>query len=110
MVKETVAKLNRPRKKRKRGDETDVNAEIRKLMKLSADPNNPENVEDSEFILEDYVSDDYDDGNELEFIDKIYYASRTHSQEKVRGYIKNAIFFFIRIFNLEVSFHNLLKK
>ena len=79
-----MAKLNRPRKKRKRGDETDVNAEIRKLMKLSADPNNPQNNEDSEFILEDYDSDDYDDGNELEFIDKIYYASRTHSQERFK--------------------------
>ena len=88
-----MAKLNRPRKKRKRGDETDVNAEIRKLMKLSADPNNPENVEDSEFVLEDYDSDDYDDGNELEFIDKIYYASRTHSQERFK-YKKCYIFLY----------------
>ena len=78
-------------------------------MKLSADPNNPQNMKDSEFILEDYDSDDYDDGNELEFIDKIYYASRTHSQERFE-YRKNALFFLILTFNLEASFHNLLKK
>lgn len=80
-MKDNAAKLNKPRKKRKRGDETDVNAEIRKLMKLSADPNNPENSEDCEFMLEDYDSDNYDEGKEVDFIDKIYYASRTHSQD-----------------------------
>ena len=31
-------------------------------------------------MLEDYDSDGFDDEGEAEYIDKIYYASRTHSQ------------------------------
>ena len=36
--------------------------------------------EDLEFLLDDFESDYSDDENQKEFIEKIYYASRTHSQ------------------------------
>ena len=36
--------------------------------------------EDAEFLLEDYDSECSDDEIEQKFVEKIYYASRTHSQ------------------------------
>lgn len=50
-------------------------------MKLSQDPESKENDAEAEFLLADLDSDyDDDDGEGQEFVEKIYYASRTHSQ------------------------------
>lgn len=58
-----------------------MNAEIRKLMKLSQNPESKENEAEAEFLLADLDSDyDDDDGEGQEFVEKIFYASRTHSQ------------------------------
>lgn len=50
-------------------------------MKLSQNPESKENEAEAEFLLADLDSDyDEDDGEGQEYVEKIFYASRTHSQ------------------------------
>jgi hypothetical protein len=77
---EAAKKVTKKKFGKKRKREGDVNDEIRKLMKLSTNANSTESKEDTEFLLQDYDSCDSENEGEQEYIDKIYYASRTHSQ------------------------------
>ena len=72
---------NTTAKKRKRKRPDDINDEIRKLMRIAKGDEKTSTGPDAEFLLEDFDSADSDDSDSNEtFVEKVYYASRTHSQ------------------------------